>query len=550
MSARSLTPSRRLHRLLCTTTAGAPRLWARAYEIAGRAYGAYLVRGERPAAVYLRGSQGAGDPVHGLSDIDIAVLAPPGRRMRVRARWRRARRLLGDLLFDWPLVLEPPDLRDCAATTRTFGLAAEVSAEREGQSLYWGRGADEDRTRLAERPELYAATAGWRLVRGPELRPPEQERPLPERGHAAWLLLQHWWRLLFPVCIDPSGPRTAYLCWKLYAEPARIWLWLARDERFDLREPALRRAAMALPEEAEAMERALALGRALHRSPAPPLDEVTPYLVRMSGRIAALLGAQAERTAATEVVLDWGGPNELVLPLGGLAGDQGRGPGLLPLVDWRAFVIGRLPDETFGLLPDDPSDAAALARGAHMGAQGAYPVLAADGLLVLLTSSWKRTRLRAVQCAVSDPVSTALVSGANAARFPDLPGWSARDCAQRAVAEHRVALREPHPEGHSGHELARLVTAARAALMLESLETDRPVLPLTVAATLRSLASRSEERAATAAMESYREFAYDWRPIPAAVLADLRRAVLALPAYAERSSGNQPSSAAAGSSRS
>ena len=513
----------RLHRLALRTGPALGPLWRAAYSIATRLYGTYLLRGVRPVALYARGSLGSGEAVPGLSDLDLAVVVPPGAREPVRRRWRRARRLFGDLLFDWPLALELQDLHDCAAPARSHALAGP------GGALYWGPAAAEERVWTSERPELYAPTAGWRLLHGEDLRPPEGPRSGPERGEAAWLLLQQLWRLLFPVCLDSSGPRSARLCWKLYAEPARFWLWLARGERFEERTSALRRLASVLPEEAESLAGAEALGERLHRSPRPPLEDATRYLVRMSNRIAGLLAAEADAAGNVQVQLDWGGPEELLTPLVAYRGNE-RPAEPLPLVDWRALVLSRLPDDVWALHPGDPGDPAVLAAAA-IGPTGAYRLLPAGGLVVLPTSADPRARLRAVQCRVSDPVTFALLEGLESAAFPDLAGWSARDWARRAVSEHQVALREPHPEGHSGHDLARLIGAARAALLLESMETERPVLRLTVASTLRALADRGEEAVATAALESYAGFSFDWRPVHPSVLAGLRRIVQEFPVY-------------------
>jgi hypothetical protein len=44
--------------------------------------------------------------------------------------------------------------------------------------------------------------------------------------------------------------------------------------------------------------------------------------------------------------------------------------------------------------------------------------------------------MRTVQTTLTDPVSVALLSGEDVARFPDVPGFSARDLARRALAEH------------------------------------------------------------------------------------------------------------------
>jgi hypothetical protein len=74
--------------------------------------------------------------------------------------------------------------------------------------------------------------------------------------------------------------------------------------------------------------------------------------------------------------------------------------------------------------------------------------------------------------------------------------------------------------------LARLLTAARAALFLESVKTGAPELPLTVAETARRLGGGD-------ALEGYREFALRRTPPAPETLAALRALVHELPAYAD-----------------
>jgi hypothetical protein len=133
-----------------------------------------------------------------------------------------------------------------------------------------------------------------------------------------------------------------------------------------------------------------------------------------------------------------------------------------------------------------------------------------------------RSRLRAVQCRATDPVSFALVEGGSVAAFPNVRGWSAEDTARRAVAEHRAWLRS-----ESEPELDMLLTAARAALFLESVEAGSPELPLTLAETARQLSSSVAEES----LGRYRELALEDTEPPAGTVAAMRKLVLALPAY-------------------
>jgi hypothetical protein len=86
----------------------------------------------------------------------------------------------------------------------------------------------------------------------------------------------------------------------------------------------------------------------------------------------------------------------------------------------------------------------------------------------------------------------------------------------------------------AGTELGLLMTAARGALLWESVEAGEPELPLTVDATMELLAaSAAGARAvADAARESYHDFAVNWVPPPEPVIAALRGVVGRLPAYA------------------
>jgi hypothetical protein len=161
---------------------------------------------------------------------------------------------------------------------------------------------------------------------------------------------------------------------------------------------------------------------------------------------------------------------------------------------------------------------------------------------VLPTAPWWRTRLRAIKSRPTDPVSFALAEGDRVARFPRVRGWSAEDTARRAVAEHRAWLRgEPGPWAASvssngrGGALAMLLTAARAGLLLESLDEGEPELPLTVTETARRVAGRSAEAdsAAEEALYRYRRFALRREQPPAAAVSAMRRLVLELPAYRE-----------------
>jgi hypothetical protein len=207
---------------------------------------------------------------------------------------------------------------------------------------------------------------------------------------------------------------------------------------------------------------------------------------------------------------------------------------VLPLADWRAIVDPGLPDETFAPVAGDATDPGVLSRVALVLTKGPYPTLSADGLL-LRPYHGGRARLRAVQCATTDPVSFALIDGAATAAFPNATGWSARDTARRGVAEHAAWLAtHPVPAEPSGHHLGRLITAARAALFLQSVEAGAPQLPLTGAATARALAERVEgaRGVAEAAWDAHMTFAVDWVAPDRATVGALDDLVRGLSPYA------------------
>jgi hypothetical protein len=357
-------------------------------------------------------------------------------------------------------------------------------------AAYHGERAFRDNFRMLGRPGLHDTVAGWRLLTGPDRRPPEPERDRQATRVAAWLELTNWWRWAFKVCANPVEPRASDMCVRLVAEPARIWLWLVHGERTG-RLDALRRVLSLMPEEERSLRWALELHRSLPASPDAPLAEALPAMVRMSARIADAIDAEVGGGERTEVRL---------------AGAPADGP--LPLADWRALACPPQPREWFDVVAGDPGDPALVGDLAAATPAGAYPVLLAGDLLVLPGAPFPRSRLRSVQSPLTDPVSFALARGAGTARFPDVRGWSARDTARRAVAEHSAWIGAP------ARSLDMLLVAARAALFHESLDDGRPELALTLDETARRLA----EWSGTGALPDE--------------VASVQRLVAALPAFA------------------
>jgi hypothetical protein len=499
------------------------------------------------AAVYARAGLGVGDPVYGLSDIDLAV-AIPGRarstvadRERLLQRWRLRRgalRRVLSLMLDVE-VYEQLDLHaESAAPVFTHGLDGHASVP-----VYRVPPDAAQRPRLQERPGLYGPLCNWRLLVGPESRPRPREWEAGERSIAAWLELQFWWRQAFRACVDPPGPRKPFLCVKLVAEPARILIWLLHGETILARKDILERALLLMPEEEAGLRMALGVLERLPDVSEAPLEAAMRSLVRQSNRIAEVLSRETGSAGVTHVrLVRMDGEDPVASGIGAelrsLVRDS-QAPELLPLTDWRSRAVPSPfePDETFAVLPGDPAEPDTLGAAATAGSAGPYAALRSDELLVLAACGLLRGRLRAAQCAVSDPVSFALMAGSDVAEFQNARGWSARDSAERAVAEHRGWLEET-PEGPEplGDTLARHLAAARAAQFWTSIQEGDPALPLTLTDAGRLLAA-DDPGARTVAEQACAEFAAYRRdgraPAPETVAA-LGKKVSELPAYGAR----------------
>lgn len=499
-----------MHRLMTRTARGPLRpLWSLGYRVLTRAVVAWIARGE-DVTTYLRAGFASGDVFYGLSDVDVALVARDrAARDRVLSRWLALRERVRPLADLYDIAVYDPALLAAAASATTLTCDTAV---------YFGAHERFDECSLRERPTLYGPLSGWRHLRGTDRRPPLGLQTAQERRVTAWLELQAWWAYAFGACAEPDAPRKAHLCVKLVAEPARIWLWLAHGERFTRRTDVLKRAVTALPEEAEAFHRALALDASLAQRPAAPVGEFMPYLVSLSRRIAQQLASDVVAAGATHV--------ELV----GATAPQ------LPLADWRAVVWPSLPDETFVAVDGTPAHAESVRR-ALAPEVGPYNALSTGELLVLPATN-RDNRLRAVQCAVTDPVSFALLAGSDRAVFPNVEGWSAEDWARRAVAEHRawlganrqdaeLTVREwAYREGRRApvrlRELGRLFTAARAAVFADGLAR----LPLTAHATAACLGIEDVHAEYAAARSEPRDPAGD-------ALELMRDTVRRLPAFAD-----------------
>jgi hypothetical protein len=528
-------PGPAVRALMLRTERGPLRpLWALAHRLATRAVAAYLRGGDGRLSVYLRGSLAEGDPVYGFADVDLAFVVPSrssGARETVERRWRRLRRWLpggAGALLDVPEVYVEDDLVAWMRSPPfTHGCRSTAPTSRERQR--WARGAERSLV-----PEL---AGSWRLLAGPERRPSLPARHAGERRMVAWLELQYWWLHCFRTCagLDPASAR--YMCAKLLTEPARTWLWLVRGERFRSRRALIRSAARELPEEAAALDLALRLLGSLDRSAEAPLGAAVDSMVRVSRRIAAELDRAAGGAGATEVRLVDGGRDRLAFPASSLTrlrAAVGARPDEdpLPLVDWRARVWSFPPDECFFPSHEHAPDPARIASAANGAERGAYAALVLEDLMLLPAVG--KIRLRGVQTAATDPVSFALVRGEPTAAFPEVDGWSAGDCARRAVAEHLGWLRDGGRREDPVDELGRLFSAARAACFAASVRAGDPALHLTAAATAEHLAGivPGRARAVTRAYDVYRAARQEGTAPDRGATASLREVVAALPAYA------------------
>lgn len=522
--------------------------WSLLYRVALRGYGLYLIRGHQDVSVYAAGSVASGQPTYGLSDIDVAVVLggdPHRRRIvrdLVRRRWEVLERrapLLTSSVLDRPLVVEEDDLKEAAgASVLTYELGEDPAASGAGGALYLDPAADRDHVSLYQEPGLYGPGRDWRLITGVDRRAPQPALDAQASRVAAWLKLQSHWRWLLQECVDADPVRAAHTCVKLVAEPLRILLWLTRGERVSGRAEVLERARNLAPDEEPVIRAALELHHGRRPSEAP-FAEFLPSLVRLSSRVGSRLAEEVAAEGSTQVRLAWGGPSELIIAgrahsrLARLpeAERQGR---ILPLADWRALAWPDQPDEALAPLTHPPTDLGALARAAPVGNSGPYPTLEADGLLVLASHRHPRSALRGVQCAVTDPVSFALLAGDASATFPEVSGWSARDWARRAVAEHHVWLESGSSSGEGpGQTLARLLTAVRAGVFLESIEAGTPELPLTVTAAAERLGrTAGASSLAEEAAGSYREFVLEQAPPARDTVQALKKLVLGLGPYA------------------
>jgi len=226
------------------------------------------IRGVR--AVYLRRGLAAGDPVYGLSDIDLLVMVDgdgEGRiAAQVRHEYRRLRRLI-PMLGEGELALYRPDQFRRLFEHSPFYRNRFQTGRREWKRL-WG----EDVFRYL--PADHDAT------------------PAPE----TWELLPAW-RYLSQELL-PEDPRPAYLrryiAFKTLADAARAALAGEAHARPLSREAALLRAAARYPECSQLLRRAAGWRRRLLANSALPLDQIIDTFLWLAQK-ALPAGATSDR---------------------------------------------------------------------------------------------------------------------------------------------------------------------------------------------------------------------------------------------------------------
>jgi GT2 family glycosyltransferase len=515
-------------------------VWRALY--AGVARGAALWLGrEGGAAIYLKGSLAHGEPVYGLSDVDLVCVAPDRRGSEELARraerMHRSVPLLRRLVSDvW--IYERGQLG--AATSRPYPTYELES----GRAAFVGPDVLHDPMGLLERPGLAPPADEWRRLRGSQA-PPIPDRDRQDERLVAWLELQYLWRWAFLASSEPWNYALAGRMVTLVAGAAQTWLWLARSESVPGRRAPLERASRLLESERETLLLAVAVHEAIPRCSGDPMPELWSCFVRISRRIADQIEAEITGASAIDVALD------------GVPGDSES----LPLLDWRGLALPPIdwshpstptaPMEHFSIASGSATDPALIADAAARSVEGHYTTLRFGPLLVRPTANiWGHGRLRGLEIAASDPVSFALADRRASAAFADIHGWSALDRARRAVAEHRAWLREDvdRPASRPGWvgsrpaaswatpaTLSLLLSAARSALFLESAEDHSPRLTLTDEATVRALAERdpSAEDAAESALAALRACQSPPTEPGYEPVARLHDVVRRLPAYAE-----------------
>lgn len=344
-------------------------VWGAIYLGIARAVAASL--NAESSAVYLAGSLARGDPVYGLSDIDLVVVAlgqaSPARIARRLERLYRVipplRRLTAHVwLYDHEAlsaVTESP--------FPTFGLES-------GRPAFIGEQAPHDPMALLERPGLRPPAQEWRRLRGSNALS-ATPRARQDDLIAGWLELQYRWKWACRTFLEGSAPALAGRAAILVAEAARTWLSLVADEHLVGRRAALARASQLLEADGAPLREALRILERFPQSSRPPRSALWTCFVRLCGLVARRIDEEVASSGRTPVLL--------------VGASLPRG---MPLRDWRGLVVppvewstSELPTarvECFTLQDEDPADLGAVARAARLWSEGNWPSLRSGALLV------------------------------------------------------------------------------------------------------------------------------------------------------------------------
>jgi hypothetical protein len=482
------------HLLVATGRAPVRGLWRALYEAVGRTVATWIA-GSSGAAVYLSGSMADGEPVYGRSDIDlVAVASNRIAREYVERRVIQMHRALPLLrrLVGHAWVYESAELQAAAsAPYPIYGLEDQRPA-------FYGAEAPADPMGLLARPGLRPPAASWRRVRGggsaaaPALRSGDNLL-------GAWLELQYRSRWALLATAMRRADRSYQLANAL-AGAAQAWLQVAGGETAPGNRSALRRTAALIEEERDGLLMAVASLESGGWREGRRADVIWASFVQLCGRVGELIALRSANLGSIDVRLEGRPHGSRKLPLLDW-------PGLaLPSVDWSDPARPVLVEDCFEVIPGDPRDMSAAEKAARDAGKGDWKTLR-DGPFMLRPNLdvWVGGRLRGIETPSSDPVSFALDDGRPIATFPNIDGWSAVDRARRAVAEHRGWLftrRVPGPSGRSWAParpaidwptpatIALLLSAARAALFLQSVDEGSPCLALSWRATVVAWAAR------------------------------------------------------------
>ena len=137
-------------------------LWAGLYAVIARVVALIVAPRRTRTNVYLSGSVASGEPLYGLSDIDlVAVAGDEGEARRVRRRYEALCRALPPLRGLIPHFWT----YDARGLARILAGSYLVNGLSDGRAVFLAADAVGEEGGLLERPGLYGAP-DWRRLRG------------------------------------------------------------------------------------------------------------------------------------------------------------------------------------------------------------------------------------------------------------------------------------------------------------------------------------------------------------------------------------------------